>query len=606
MNLIRKIMGFFDARAKKQLVMLFFFMVVGSLFEALGVGLILPFISIINNPKEIESFGVIRNVYNSLNPSSYREFLIWFGLGLIAVYVIKNLFLLVLAYFQNRFIYHQQAVISRNLLSSYLYSPYTFHLQRNTAELIRNITMSLGAVFGGAIIPFMTILAEIPVIISISILLFVVEPWITIAACAIIGILSALFYRYVRGRIGHYGALVQETGTNMIMWANQSVGGIKEIKIGGTESYFLDAFSRHRFENARVNVFFSVVQKIPRLYLELVLMGGMLLVLLAIIVNGGEFRDFLPVISLFAFAALRIMPSVGQIVTSLNAMKFAHAAVDDVYDDVRHFRENTVKPDKAAGREHRELAQGIEIKDISYSYPGSESLVFRNISLTIKKGESVAFVGPSGSGKTTLANIILGLLPPVSGLLLVDGRNIYESHAAMRTWQDKIGFVPQDTYLIDDSLKRNIAFGVPDDQIDVEKVWDVLRQAHLEKTVKDWPGTIETNLGENGVRLSGGQKQRVSIARALYHNPSVLVMDEATSSLDTETESEISKAIDEMSRRKTIIIIAHRLSTVKNCDRLIFLKNGRIAGIGKFDELIAGNADFKTMTQYTDIEAAAG
>lgn len=606
MNLIQKVLGFFDGRAKKQLITLFFFMVVGSLFEALGVGLILPFISIINNPKEIDSFGAIRNVYNFLNPSSYREFLVWFGVGLIAVYAIKNLFLLVLAYFQNQFIYHQQAVISRNLLSSYLYSPYTFHLQRNTAELIRNITMSLGAVFGGAVIPFMTILAEIPVIISISVLLFVVEPWVTVAACVIIGGLSVFFYRYVRGRIGHYGALVQETGTNMIMWANQSVGGIKEIKIRGTESYFLDAFSRHRFENARVNVFFSVVQKIPRLYLELVLMGGMLLVLLAIIIRGGGFGKFLPVIGLFAFAALRIMPSVGQIVTSLNAMKFSHAAVDDVYADVRHFRENTIPPAVRTEGECRELAHGIEIRDISYSYPGAESPVFQNVSLTIPRGESVAFVGPSGSGKTTLANIILGLLPPVSGLLMVDGRDIYESHTTMRAWQDKIGFVPQDTYLIDDSLKRNVAFGVPDDRIDVAKIWDVIAQAHLDETVRKWPETIETNLGENGIRLSGGQKQRVSIARALYHNPSVLVMDEATSSLDTETESEITKAIDEMSRSKTIIIIAHRLSTVRNCDRLVFLKNGRIAGIGTFDELIADNADFKTMTQYAELEAVAG
>ena len=606
MSLIHKIFGFLDKKAKKQLAILFLFMVVGSLFEALGVGLILPFIAIINDAKDVESFKVIKRIYDFLQPSSYREFLIWFGMGLLAVYVVKNLFLLVLSYFLNRFIYHQQAVISRNLLRSYLYSPYTFHLQRNTAELIRNITMSLGAVFGGAIIPFMTILSEIPVILSISILLFVVEPLITVIVCVIIGGLSVVFYRYVRRKIGLYGTRVQETGTNMIMWANQSVGGIKEIKIRGKETYFIDAFSRHRFENARVNVFFNVVQRIPRLYLEVVLMGGMLLVLLGIIVQGGQFRDFLPVIGLFAFAALRLMPSVSQIVTSLNAMKFATAAVDDVYQDVMYFKDNEVRAGVSSEATRQDLLDSIQMRDIKYVYPGSEMPVFTGVNMTIKRGESVAFVGPSGSGKTTLANIMLGLLPPTDGSLLVDGRNIYENELTMRAWQNRIGFVPQDTYLIDDSLKRNIAFGVPDDEIDVKKVWDVIGQAHLGQTVKDWPDGIETNMGENGIRLSGGQKQRVSIARALYHDPSVLVMDEATSSLDTETESEITRAIEEMSKRKTVIIIAHRLSTVKNCDRLVFLKNGEIAGTGRFEELLKNNTEFRTMTQSASPEAISG
>lgn len=580
-------------------------MVLGSLLEALGVGLILPFIAIVNNPQEIQSFKTLQRLYDFIQPSSYRDFLIWFSIGLLAVYFFKNFFLLILSYFQNRFIYNQQAVISRNLLSSYLYSPYTFHLQRNTAELIRNITMSLGAVFGGAIIPFMTILSELPVILSISVLLFVIEPAITALACVTIGGLSVIFYRYVRKKIGQYGTLVQETGSNMIMWANQSVGGIKEIKIGGKEPFFLDAFSRYRFDNARANVFFSVIQKIPRLYLELILMGGMLLVLIAIIVQGGQFQEFIPIIGLFGFAALRLNPSVSQIVTSLNAMKFATAAVDDVYRDVRFFRENEVKALKHSAGQREVLFDTIEMKGVTYVYSGSEAPVFENVSITIGRGQSVAFVGPSGSGKTTLANIILGLLPPTGGSLFVDGRNIYESDLTMRAWQDCIGFVPQDIYLIDDSLKHNIAFGVPDDEIYVKKVWDVIGQAHLEQTVKEWPDGIETNMGENGMRLSGGQRQRVNIARALYHDPSVLVMDEATSSLDTETESEITKAIEEMSRQKTIIIIAHRLSTVKNCDKLIFMKDGKIADSGTFDELVRNNNEFRTMTQYSHLEAAS-
>jgi len=579
-------------------------MVLGSLLEALGVGLILPFISIVNNPQDIQSFDSLRRLYEFIQPSSYRDFLILLSVGLLAVYLFKNLFLLTLYYFKDRFIYNQQAIISRNLLSSYLYSPYTFHLQRNTAELIRNITMSLGAVFGGAIIPFMTILSELPVIVSISVLLFVVEPSITALTCVIIGGLSALFYRYVRKKTGHYGALVQETGTSMIMWANQSVGGIKEIKIGGKEPFFLDAFSHYRFVNARANIFFSVIQKIPRLYLELILMGGMLLVLIAIIAQGGRFQEFIPIIAFFGFAALRLNPSVSQIVTSLNAMKFATAATDDVYRDVRFFRENEVKAQKCQAGPRELVFDTIEMKDVTYVYSGSKGPVFENVSLSIERGQSIAFVGPSGSGKTTLVNIILGLLPPTGGSLLVGGQNIHGNDLTLRAWQDCIGFVPQDIYLIDDSLKHNIAFGIPADEIDVNKVWDVIGQAHLEKTVKEWPDGIETEVGENGMCLSGGQRQRVNIARALYHDPSVLVMDEATSSLDTETELEITRAIEEMSLQKTIIIIAHRLSTVKNCDKLIFMKDGKIAGSGTFDELVRNNNEFRKMTQLSRFEDA--
>lgn len=598
--MIKKLFYILGKKATRQVIVLFLFMVIASVLEAFSIGLILPFIDLINHAGDVKSKYYLDNLYALIAPSNHERFLIILAVGLLCVYLFKGLFLLVLTLFQSKFIYNQQADISNNLLHSYLYSPYTFHLQRNTPELLRNLTISMGAIFGSGIIPFMVIMAEVPVILSIAILLFAVQPIVTAIAVVVVGGLTAIFYKFVRTKIGYYGGRVQDTGTRMILWASQSMAGIKEIKILGKESYFLDHFAKYRIENSKVNVYFTVVQKIPRLYLEVILMGGMLLIMTVIILQRGNLREFMPIIGLFAMASIRILPSVNQIISSMTAMKFGAAAVDDIYGDIKYFREHTIDVKKPTREKDFDISGSIEAKGLSFTYPGSEMPVFKNVTFNINRGCSIAFVGPSGSGKTTLANILLGLLPPSAGDLIINGKNIFQTERFMSSWQHNIGYVPQDTYLINDSLKRNIALGVDDTDINPERIWEVIRHANLEETVRQLPQGLDTNVGEQGIRLSGGQKQRVSIARALYHDPSVIIMDEATSSLDNETESEISRAIEKLRGNKTVIIIAHRLSTIKSCDCLFFLKDGTLIDSGTYEVLIARNADFRIMVQHPE------
>jgi ATP-binding cassette subfamily C protein len=601
-DIIHKIFFILDSKAIKQLMTLFVFMIVGSVLEALSIGLILPFIAYANGTLDMPANPLLQSIIDRMPMGGTNNAFLWISIGMFFVYAFKNLFLLALNYYQSRFTYNQQAMISRKLLHAYIYCPYTFHLKRNSSELLRNMTFSMGTVFGNGIMPFMVLMAEIPVLISLSILLLIVDPLITLIAVLFFGGLTGIFYRYVRGKVSYYGDRVQETSTQMILWAKQSIEGIKEIKLFGRANFFLRAFSKYRNENSDVNVFFTLVQRIPRLYLEVVLIGGMLFIMAIVTIRGSDLRSFIPIIGVFAMASIRLLPSINQIVSAMNSIKFGMAAIDDVYKDIKYFREQNHYDHGSHSDEMLQSFSEIELVRLSYVYPGTDRPVLEDINVKIGKGKSVAFVGPSGAGKTTLANVILGLLPQTQGALLVDGKDIYCDKKRTSLWQRSIGFIPQDVYLIDDTLKNNIAFGIEERMINNERVMEVIRQSHLEELVYQLPQGLDTNIGERGVRLSGGQKQRVSIARALYHNPPVLIMDEATSSLDNETESQISRAIDEFSGDKTIIIIAHRLSTIMRCDNIFFIKEGKLIASGTFEELITGNAEFRNMAQYSDLD----
>jgi ATP-binding cassette, subfamily B, bacterial PglK len=597
--MLKKIYYIFDKDDRKKTVELFGYMAIGSLLEALSISLILPFIGIANNHSNVHSNKWLSKLQELLAPGNQQQFLIWLGCILLGVFIFKNVYLVFQYYIQNRFIYDQQAKISGNLLKYYLYSPYTFHFQRNTAELLRNLTLSLGTMFGSGVIPFITIMTELMVVIAITTLLLFVEPLATVFAMVVLGGLTGIFYRQVRRKVGLYGDIVQESSAQMILWANQSLGGVKEIKLLGRESYFLNSFLKFRYINSRNNVFFATIQRVPRLYLEIMLIGGILFIMIIIMGQGDELRSLIPIIGLFAMASVRLMPSITQIVSAMNAMKFGRAAVEDIYEDVTHLREYSALENDSNMVDGIGFDKDITFKDLTYTYPSSNNAALDGISLTISRGMSVAFVGPSGAGKTTLIDILLGLLTPTAGKLLIDDRDIHTSRELLFGWQKKIGYVPQDIYLIDDSLKRNIAFGIDDKKIDNKRVFQTIIQVRLETLVDSMPKGVDTYIGERGVRLSGGQRQRIIIARALYHNPDVLVMDEATSSLDSETESEISKAIDEISDKKTAIIISHRISTIIKCKRIYFIDKGRILDSGTFDELVKNNADFRRVTQQT-------
>lgn len=595
-KMIKKIFYLFDKKARQQTIILLIFMLIGSVLEAFGISLILVFIGIVNNSPGVTSSKWLSKIYEISGSYEHKDFIMIFGGIMFCAYLLKNIILLLQSYIQNRFIYRFQAVISKNLLHAYLHGPYIFHLQRNTAELLRNLTQSMGTMFGNGVIPIISFVSELLVVISISTLLFMFEPAVTIYALLIFGGLTLLFYKQVRKKITHYGNMVNDSSTKIILWANQSLGGIKEIKLFGRESFFLDSFAKSRFDNAKYNIYFGTIQKMPRLFLEVLLVGGILLVIIVVISRNDNPASLIQILTLFAMASIRLMPSANQIVSSLNSMRFGTSAVDDIYNDIVLFRPNNGHDEVVQMKNDRlDFSQEIRLTELSFQYPETNGPVLKNINFNIKYGTSVAFVGPSGSGKTTLIDIILGLLNPTKGKLLIDGIEISQDNKNLIPWQKNIGFIPQDIYLIDDSLRRNIAFGLDDVEINDNRISEVIKQAHLEDLVKLLPEGVNTNIGERGCRLSGGQRQRVGIARALYNNPNVLIMDEATSSLDNRTESEISMAIEELQGDKTVIIIAHRLSTVKKCDKLFFIKDGRVMDSGTFDELIRTNMDFRRM-----------
>jgi len=320
--------------------------------------------------------------------------------------------------------------------------------------------------------------------------------------------------------------------------------------------------------------------------------------LLIIMSRGNAIRTVIPTIGLFAIAAVRLMPSMNQIVSCVNSMKFGTAASEDIYNDMKGFREQMLIRPSSVKRRQVVFSKDIEAKNLVYQYPESDRPALNNVNLRIGRGESIALVGPSGSGKTTFVNCLMGLLSPTNGKILIDGGDIWQDRTILAGWQHGIGYVPQDIYLIDDTLRNNIGFGIEPDEIVEEHVLVAIKGARLEGMVKDLSQGVNSFVGEKGVRLSGGQRQRVGIARALYHNPEVIVMDEATSSLDNETEKKISSAIQQLSNEKTIILIAHRLSTVKNCDRLFFFKDGSLIDSGPFDRLIEENVYFRRMAQH--------
>ncbi len=602
LSTIKKMYYILDEKAKVKIKIMLVLMVTGSCLEALSISLILPFISVVSNTKEVLSPPWLHQIYQMTGVGSINKFIVLLGGVMLGAYLFKNIFIFFVYLYQNKFIYNQQAIVSRNLLHAYLYGPYTFHLQRNSAELLRNLTLTMGAVFGSGVIPFIQFLSEFFVVIAVVTMIILVEPQVALYSILILGVLTGLFYRVVRRKITYYGKGVQDSSTSMILWVNQSLGGIKEITVLGRQLYFLQKYSKHRFDNAKYNIYFSTLQKIPRLYTELTLIGGMLLIMMLVMIRGEVLSASIPIVSLFAMASVRLMPSVNQIVISLNSMRFGTAAIEDIYKDVRFFRENSKSKQENKDGVKVHFTREIRLANLNYTYARANVPALSAISLRIRYGESVALVGASGAGKTTLANIILGLLSPTSGKLLVDGVLVNCDAQTLSAWQENIGYIPQDIFLADDTLRRNIAFGVDDQDIDDERLNNVISQVHLKDVLNYLPEGIDTYVGERGIRLSGGQRQRVGIARALYHNPGLLVMDEATSSLDNETESKISQTIEGLSGQKTIIIIAHRLSTVKKCDKLFFIKDGRLNDIGTYEELIGRNTYFRAMAQQPECE----
>ena len=595
----RKLFALFEKREKPRVFLLVGLIFLGACLETVGVGLVLPFISLISDPsltEKIAAFSYLKEITGNVE---HNNLLILLGIALLAFYVVKNAYVAVLLTFQNRFIYKKMFDLSQKLLGSYLNAPYVFHLRRNSSELQRNITTSMLQVFNVLFTYSLYLISDSLVLLTILALLILVDPLTTVIAGCVIVCGSAVFFKVTKNKVHALGKLEHYNVGQMVKWVNQGLAGIKETKILGNEEFFLDKYGRYCGEYVRSRRFTATVQELPRMFLETLAVGGLLTIILLFLLQKRDVQSIIPLIALFAAAAFRIIPATNRIIRSMTVIKQYTPAIDDVLKDLQIIETVSGKYPPAKRKAEEDLTKevplfrsGIALEGICYRYPGTQGEVLEGISLTIHRGQSVAFVGPSGAGKTTAVDIILGLLMPEKGQVLVDGRDIQEN---LPGWQKLFGYIPQSIYLIDDTIRSNVAFGVRDRLVDDDAVWRALRLAQLDEFVLNLPEGLETCVGESGVRLSGGQRQRVGIARALYHQPQILVLDEATSSLDNETEQAVSDAISLLSGEKTIIIIAHRLSTVEHCDQLFFFKEGRLVDSGTFSHLIESSSAFQAM-----------
>lgn len=562
-------------------------MVVGMIMEILGIGLIIPVVALLTQPDLAAKYPNFQPWLATLGNPTQPKLVMFAIAALVGIYLLKNLFLAFLAWHETRFAFDVQAQLSHRLFAAYLYQPYTFHLQRNSATLIRNVTTEV-SLFTKAIISTLALLGEAFVLVGMAGLLVLAEPLGALVVVLVVGTAAWYFHSITRGKVSHWGKTRQYHEGLRIQHLQQGLGGAKDVKLLGRESEFLAQYGKHNLQSARVSQFQAALQLMPRLWLEMLAVTGLAVLILTMVVQGRDMSSIVATLALFAAAAFRLIPSVNRVLAGLQTLRFCLPVINILHDELRLVMPEPVSVGKRLLPFHSE----IQLFDVGYTYPSASARALDGVSLRIRKGASIGFVGPSGSGKSTLADVILGLLAPSAGRVLVDGQDIQEN---LRGWQDQIGYVPQSIYLTDDTLMRNVAFGLPIEQIDEAAVRRAIVSAQLDEFVAGLPDGLNTMVGERGIQISGGQRQRIGIARALYHSPQVLVLDEATSALDNLTEQSVMEALHNLRHKITIIIIAHRLTTVHECDCIYLLEKGQLVGQGAYKELANTNQRFQDM-----------
>jgi ATP-binding cassette, subfamily B, bacterial PglK len=571
--LLSKVFFILPKHRIKQIPFILFAMIIGAAFEVVGIGIVIPLIDIIS-----DSDNRVTEYLGSAFPSLSSQNIVLLSVTLFAmVYIVKGVYLSGLAWLNGRFSYAVKADVSNTLMEGYLKAPYEFHLQKNSAQLIRNLTTESFQLVNNVLTPLLTIVTECVVIIAVSIFLTTIEPIGTIVVLVILVVLSFSFQRVLGSYVAKLGGIRQHADGMLIQRSQEALGGIKDVKMLGKELHFFDQFRIHNLTSTNVSAKQYVINQIPRMYLETIGILVFLILIVLLIVKGDDFRQVIPTLGVFALAAFRLLPSANRLLSAINSLRFADAVIANLNDQLKAIALTVpCVPSVNNNMAHSAFERSIDIDNLCYQYPGTHELTLSDINLTIVKGESIGVIGKSGAGKSTLLYTILGLLKPSAGAIYIDSVDIYED---IKSWQSLIGYVQQDIYLLDNSIRSNIAFGELDDEIDANRINDAIIEAQLDEFVASLPEGIDTHLGERGVRLSGGQKQRIGIARVLYRNTPILVFDEATSALDNETETEIVSAIKRFKGVRTTIVIAHRPSTIEHCDRVIELKKGRISKI---------------------------
>ena len=562
-----------------------------ALLDMIGVASILPFMAVLTNPSLIETNSILNTVFKTASifgVESSQQFLFALGVFVFVLLIISLTFKAFTTYLQVRFVRMREQSIGKRLLEGYLHQPYSWFLNHHSADLGKTILSEVNVVIDNGINPFIELIAKGMVTIALITLLLITNPKLAlIVGLSLATAYGAIFY-CIRKYVIRTGEERLKNNQLRFTIISEVFGAVKEVKLGGLEKNYIKNFSKSAQILARTIASSQVIAILPRFILEAVAFGGILLIILYIMAGTGSFNSAIPIVSLYVFAGYRLLPALQQIYASFTKLTFVGPSLEKLYNDLNNLKNFNESQNSGV----LPLNKKITLKSVYYNYPGSTRTALKNINISIPVNSTVGLVGTTGSGKTTTVDIILGLLEPQKGTLEIDEKIITKQNS--RSWQRSIGYVPQQIYLSDDTIEANIAFGVKPEDINQDFVEKASKIANLHEFVtKELPKQYKTTIGERGVRLSGGQRQRIGIARALYHSPQAIILDEATSALDNQTEKAVMDAVNNLGKDITIILIAHRLSTVKKCDKIFILEKGELIDQGNFEELINSNENFR-------------
>ena len=586
---IGQILTLFKGIEKKKLFLLLFGLFLMGIFEVIGVASIAPFIAVVSDPEVIQDNYYLSSIYLYFDFESENSFLSVLGLLSIVLVLFSNCISALINWKIISFSRNQAHLVAYRLLKNYLSQPYVFYLNKNTSNLAKNILSEVDRTINGVVLPGLLALSRLAIAFFIIAFLLYLSPFLALISIVVLGGVYSFIFIVIRKKLNSFGESASQSEADRYKAAGEAMSGIKELKLHNTEEVFLERFETPSKKRAILMSYSQLSSILPRYLLDAIAFGAILSLMTFMVYVGKTSGEIIPIVTVFALAGYRLMPALQQIYASSTQLKFNFPALNILIEDLA-----VIKNDVAFIKDSNQafnFSQQININNLSFKYPGEEKTILNNINLTIKLNQTIGLVGSTGSGKTTLIDILLGLLYSTSGEILVDNKKLTSKN--IKYWQKNIGYVPQVIYLIDDTIEANIAFG--EKIIDFEKVKRASIIAEIDGFIQTLPGHYNTMVGERGVRLSGGQRQRIGIARALYHDPNVLVFDEATSSLDNETESTIMNSITNISHKKTIIMIAHRFTSLIGCDVIYSMNSGSIVNSGTYKQLLKSDEYFKNM-----------
>jgi ATP-binding cassette, subfamily B, bacterial PglK len=597
----KKAWALLDMRERRNAWIVLCVMIAAALASATMIGSIMPFLTVLAEPERIHSEPLLAWAYNGFDFSSEYEFLAGLGIAAFAVIIFANLVQILRVWLVARFATMRVHTLSHRLLAAYLRQPYEYFLNNHTGTMSTQILAETQQVVNQFFRPAADFIAALLTVIAIVALLIWVDPAVALIVFGLLGGIYGTIFALSRRMLVRVGKIRTQANSERYRVANEALGGVKDIKLSGRESSYVSRYQIPSLRMARSQVVAAITNETPHFAMQTVAFGGAIILCLVLLdpqslTSGSALGGILPLLGVFAFAGQRLMPEFSRLYRSLTLLQYNSAAVDVVYDDLVGKTAGGTLPQVPPAP--LGLTRELRLDAVHYHYPNANHAGLRDITFTIHAGEKIGVVGSTGAGKTTLADIILGLLRPHKGELVVDGTPLRDEH--IRAWQQSVGYVPQEIFLTDASVIENIALGVPASDINPGRVEEAARTARLDSFIREeLPHGYDTTIGERGVRLSGGQRQRIGIARALYHDADLIVFDEATSALDNLTEREVMNAIEALPGDKSVIIIAHRLSTVQYCDRIIVLEKGRFAGCGRWDALMHDNPAFRKIAPVT-------